>query len=162
MRKSIGFICYVLGALGGVLALQLLIRCELLSAFSSKVENQRLDFWTFVLVTDGHHLAYPNGYLVHFLRDFFVAIWAVLIIRLGREQFVYRRKTRTDKVELVNCPGCDKKTYSEAYCRFCGFNLITHKPAPDGAIDLPIWKVSVLAYSGISVLLLIINLLFSK
>jgi hypothetical protein len=96
------------------------------------------------------------------LRDLFVAIWAVLIIRLGREQFVYRRKTRTDKVELVNCPGCDKKTYSEAYCRFCGFNLITHKPAPDGAIDLPIWKVSVLAYSGISVLLLIINLLFSK
>ena len=161
MRKSIGFICYVLGGLGGVLALQLLIRCELLSAFS-KVENQRYDFWNFVLVTDGHHLAYPNGYLVHFLRDISVAIWAVLIVRLGREQFVYRRKTRTDKVELVNCPGCDKKTYSEAYCRFCGFNLITHKPALDGAIDLPIWKVSVLAYSGISVLLLIINLLFSK
>jgi hypothetical protein len=161
MRKSIGFICYVLGGLGGVLALQLLIRCELLSAFS-KVENQRYDFWNFVLVTDGHHLAYPNGYLVHFLRDLSVAVWAVLIIRLGREQFVYRRKTRTDKVELVNCPGCDRKTYSEAYCRFCGFNLITHKPAPDGAIDLPIWKVSVLAYSGISLLLLIINLLFSK
>jgi len=160
MRKSIGFVCYVLGGVGGVLALQLLIGCELLSAFS-KVENQRYDFWNFVLVTDGHHLAYPNGYLVHLLRDLFVAFWAVLIIRLGREQFVYRRKTRTDKVELVNCPGCDKKTYAEAYCRFCGFNLITHKPASDSVV-LSVWKVFVLAYSGVSVVLLIINLLFSR
>ena len=163
MRKSIGFICYAFGGLGGVLALQLLIGCELVSAFISRVEGgQRYDFWNFVLVTNGHHLAYPNGYLVHLLRDFFIAVWAVAIIWFGHEQFVYRRKTRTEKVELVNCPGCDKKTYPEAYCRFCGFNLITHKPAPDGAIGLPVWKVSVLAYSGVSVLLLIINLLFSR
>ena len=136
MRKSIGSICYVLGGAAGVLALQLLIGCELLAAFS-KFENQRYEFWNFVLVTDGHHLAYPNGYLVHFLRDLFVAVCAFLIIRLGREQFVYRKKTRTDKVELVTCPGCDKKTYADAYCRFCGFNLITHKPASDGVLQCP-------------------------
>ena len=47
MRKSIGSICYVLGGAAGVLALQLLIGCELLSAFS-KFENQRYDFWGFL------------------------------------------------------------------------------------------------------------------
>ena len=161
MRKSIGSICYVLGGIGGVVALQLLISCELLSAFS-KFENQRYDFWNFVLVTDGHHLGYPNGYLVHILRDLFVAFSAVVIIRLGREQFVYRRKTRTDKVEMVSCPGCDKKTYADAYCRFCGFNLITYKPASDGGVWLPVWKVTLLAYSGISVVLLVINLFFGR
>jgi hypothetical protein len=161
MRKSIGSICYVLGGMGSVVALQLLIGCELLSAFS-QFENQRYDFWSFVLVTDGHHLAYPNGYLVHILRDLFVAMWAVLIIRLGREQFVYRSKTRTEKVEMVSCPGCDKKTYADAYCRFCGFNLITYKPAGDSAVWMPVWKVSVLAYSGISLVLLIINLFFGR
>ena len=161
MRKSIGSICYILGGIGGVVALQLLIGCELLSAFS-KFENQRYDFWNYVLVTDGHHLAYPNGYLVHILRDLFVAFWAVVIIRLGREQFVYRRKTRTDKVEMVSCPGCDKKTYADAYCRFCGFNLITYKPASDSGVWMSVWKVSVLAYSGISAVLLIINLFFGR
>ena len=64
MRKTLGSICYLLGGAAGVLVLQLLIRCELLSAFS-KVENQRYDFWTFITVTDGHHLAYPSGYFVH-------------------------------------------------------------------------------------------------
>ena len=161
MRKTFGSICYVLGAIGVVLALQLLIGCELLSAFS-KFENQRYDFWGYVLVTDGHHLAYPNGYLVHILRDLFVAVWALLIIRLGRDQFVYRRKTRTDKVELVNCPECGKKTYADAFCRFCGFNLITHKPAADHRPWLPVWKVSILAYCGLSVVLLLINLFFSR
>ncbi len=161
MRKLIGVICYVLGGAGGVLALQLLISCELLSAFG-KVENQRYDFWDFVLVTNGRHLAYPNGYLVHVLRDLFTAIWALIIIRLGREQFVYRRKTRTDKVELVSCPECGKKTYADAFCRFCGFNLITHKPAADDRAWLPVWKVSILAYCGVSVVLLLINLFFSR
>jgi len=160
MRKSIGSICYVLGGAAGVLALQLLIGCELLAAFS-KVENERHEFWEFLLVTDGHHLAYPNGYLVHFLRDLSVAGFAFVIVRLGREQFVYRKRTRTEKVELITCPGCDKKTYADAYCRFCGFNLITHKPASEG-LALPIWKISVLAYSGVAILLLIINLLFSS
>ena len=160
MRKTIGSICYVLGGAAAVLALQLLISCELLSAFN-KVENQRYDFWSFVFATNGHHRAYPNGYLVHLLRDLFAVIWAVLIIQLGREQFVYRKKTTIDKVEMVKCPGCDKKTYAEAYCRFCGFNLVTHKPARDATLSLPIWKVSLLAYSGVSLVLLIINLLFS-
>lgn len=161
MRKLIGVICYVVGGIGAVLALQLLIGCELLSAFS-KFENQRHDFWAHVLVTDGHHLAYPNGYLVHILRDLFVATWAVVIIRLGRDQFVYRSKTRTDKVELVNCPDCGKKTYADAFCRFCGFNLITHKSAVDDRAWLPVWKVSILAYCGLSVVLLLINLFFSR
>jgi len=144
-----------------VLVLQLLIGCELLAAFS-KVENQRFEFWDFMLVTDGHHRAYPNGYMVHLVRDFFVMLFAFLIIQLGRQQFVYRRKTRTAKVEMVACPGCDKKTYADAYCRFCGFNLVTHKPSREGASSLPVWQVSVLAYSGASVVLLIINLLFSN
>ena len=128
MRKLIGVICYVLGGAAGVLALQLLISCELLSGFS-KLRISVTTFGSFVLITNGHHLAYPNGYLVHLLRDLFVVVWAVVIIRFGREQFVYRSKTRTDKVELINCPDCDKKTYADAFCRFCGFNLITHKPA---------------------------------
>jgi hypothetical protein len=160
MRKSIGSICYVVGGAAGVLALQLLISCELLSAFS-KFENQRYEFWRFLVVTDGHHLAYPNGYLVHLVRDLSVMGFALIIVGLGREQFVYRKKTRTEKVELITCPGCDKKTYADAYCRFCGFNLITHKPAGDRP-SIPIWKISVLAYSGVAVLLLIINLLFSS
>jgi len=160
MRKSLGSICYVLGGAAGVLALQLLIGCELLSAFS-KFDNQRFEFWEFLRVTNGHHHAYPKGYLVHFLRDLSVVGFAFLIIRLGRQQFVYRKKTRTDKVELITCPGCDKKTYAEAYCRFCGFNLITHIAASD-SLAVPIWKISVLAYSGVAILLLIINLLFSS
>jgi hypothetical protein len=161
MRKLIGVICYVLGGACGVLALQLLLSCEILASFS-RVENLRYDFWDFVLITNGHHLAYPNGYLVHLLRDLFVAVWAVVIIRVGREQFLYRSKTRTEKVELVNCPDCGKKTYTDAFCRFCGFNLITHRPTTDEAAWVPVWKVSLLAYCGISVVLLIINLLFSK
>jgi hypothetical protein len=159
MRRAIGFVCYLLGGASVVLAFQLLIGCELLSAFS-KVENQRYDFWDFIFVANGHHRAYPNGFLVHLARDIFVALWAAVIIRLGRQQFVYRKKTRAaDKIALVTCPGCEKKTYADAYCRFCGFNLITHKPSSDAPGTLPLWKVSVLAYSGVSVLLLIINLL---
>ena len=161
MRKTIGAICYVFGGASGVLALQLLIRCELLSAFA-KVENQQYDFWHFVFIADGHHRAYPNGYVVHLVRDLLVALWAVIIIRLGREQFVYRRKITTDKVEMVACPGCSKKTYADAYCRFCGFNLITLKPASYSYPWLSLWKVSVLAYSLVSVVLLIINLVFSN
>jgi hypothetical protein len=161
MRKLLGVICYVLGGACGVLALQLLISCEILSGFS-KVENQRYDLSDFLLITNGHHLAYPNGYLVHLLRDLFVAVCAVVIIRIGREQFLYRNKTRTDKVELVNCPACGKKTYADAFCRFCGFNLITHKPTTDEGAWLPVWKVSILAYCGISVVLLLINLLLSR
>ena len=162
MRKTIGTICYVLGGAAGVLALQLLIGCELLGAFS-RVENQYYDLWSFVFVTNGHHLAYPNGYFVHLLRDLFVMLLAVLIIGWGRKQFVYRKGYRTDKVELITCHGCNKKTYAEAYCRFCGFNLITHKPAMDGGgVWQPVWKVSLLAYFGVSVVLLIINLFFSR
>lgn len=161
MRKTIGAICYAVGGAAGVLALRLLIGCEVIEAFG-KVENQRYDLWTFVSITDGHHLGYPGGYFVHLLRDLFVALAAVVVIRLGREQFVFRQKTRTDKIEMVNCPGCDKKTYAEAYCRFCGFNLVTHKPASDGRVWPPVWKVSVLAYSGVSLVLLIINFLFSN
>ena len=161
MRKTIGSICYVVGGVAGVLAVQLLIGCELLAAFS-KYENQRYEFWSFVFIPDGHHLAYPSGYWVHLLRDFFVMLFAFVIIRVGRQQFVHQKKTRMDKVELVTCPGCDKKTYADAYCRFCGFNLITHIPARDAGLAMPIWKVSVLAYSGVSLFLIIINVLFSS
>ncbi|MCI0621074.1 MAG: hypothetical protein L0387_05280 [Acidobacteria bacterium] len=158
MRKTIGSILYVLGGAAGVLAVRLVISCELLASFS-KVENLQYDFWSFVFVTDGHHRAYPNGYIVHLLRDLFLLVWGFLIIRLGREQFTFKKKTRTEKIEMVACPGCNKKTYADAYCRFCGFNLITHKPARQERAPLPFWQLSVLAYSGVSVLLLIVNLL---
>jgi len=161
MRKLIGVICYVLGGASGVLALHILISCEILSGIR-KLETERYGFWDFVLITNGHHLGYPNGYLVHFLRDLFVATWAVIIIRVGREQFVYRSKTRTDKVQLVNCPDCGKKTYTDAFCRFCGFNLITHKPAADVRPWPSVWKVSILAYFGLAVILLLINLFFKR
>jgi len=161
MRKTIGILYYFLGGAALVLLSQLLIRCEGLGAFS-KFENQNYDFWSFVSVTDGHHLAYPNGYAIHLLRDFVVALWAVLIIQAGRKHFAYRKRARTEKIKLTTCPGCSRSTYAEAYCRYCGFNLVTNKPAIKSGFSLPLWKVSVLAYAGISVVLLIINLLLSN
>ena len=92
-----------------MLVFQLLIGCELLAALFSKAENQRYEFLDFMIVTDGHHLAYPNGYIVHLFRDFFIMLFALLIIQLGRQQFVYRRKTRTAKVEMVACPAVTKR-----------------------------------------------------
>ncbi|MBM3802426.1 MAG: hypothetical protein FJW26_08985 [Acidimicrobiia bacterium] len=160
MRRALGSICYVVGGAGIVLVLQLLIRCELMAAFS-EVENNRYDLWSFLFITDGHHLAYPNGYLVHALRDALVTVGAVVIVAFGRRQFLYRKKRQADKIELVACPGCHKKTYADAYCRFCGYNLVTHMPA-SASFGLPFWKLSLLAYGGVSVVLLIVNLLLSR
>ena len=160
MRKTIGIFYYLLGGAALVLLSQLLIRCEGMGAFS-KFENQSYDFWSFVVVTDGHHLAYPNGYAIHLLRDFVVAIWAVLVIQAGRKHFASRKRARTEKIKLITCPGCRRSTYAEAFCRYCGFNLVTNNPVERG-FSLALWKVSVLAYAGISVVLLIINLLLSN
>jgi hypothetical protein len=161
MRKVFGWICYILGSAAAVWALQLIISCEVLSAISA-TENQRLGFWDFVLVSSGHHKAYPNGYFIHSLRDLLMLGWGALIIGLGREQFTFKPKTRTDKVIMVKCPECQKKTYADAYCRFCGFNLVTQQPSREAYETMPVWKVSLLAYSGVSAVLLLLNLLLVK
>lgn len=163
MRKAFGWICYAVGGAAAVCALQLIISCELLSVVNSG-ENLRYEFWDFIFVSSGQHKAYPNGYMIHALRDLFILGWAVLIIGFGREQFTLKEKTRTDTVTLVTCPECEKKTYADAYCRFCGFNLVTHthQPSFEEPAALSIWKLSLLAYSSVSVLLLILNLLILR
>jgi len=157
MRKVIGWICYIFGAVGAVLALQLFIRCELLSAFD-KIENLRLDLQEFLYVSSGHHRAYPNGYWVHMMRDTFILGWSLLVIRIGRQQFEYKEETRAKKSSMITCPDCGKKTYPDAYCRFCGFNLVTQQASPERPLAWPVWKVSLIAYSGISLFLLFCNI----
>ncbi len=157
MRKILGWSCYLVGAICGVWALQMLISCELLAAFS-RVENHRYDLWHFLFVS-GHHRAYPNGYLVHVLRDLFLFGCSALIIKLGREQFSIKEKTRAEKTDMVSCPGCHRATYPDAYCRFCGYNLITNQPTKEASIPVPFWKISLLAYGSVSVILVLINLL---
>jgi hypothetical protein len=163
MRKIAGWICYLVGAGGGVVALQLIIQCELISVFNfSKVENRRFDFWEFILLTSGHHTAYPNGYLVHLMRDLFLLCCAVLVIKIGRDQFAFKESTRTEKIEMVTCPECHKQTYPDAYCRFCGFNLITHQPSRQSPASWPMWKVTLLAYGALSLFLLSLNLMMLR
>jgi hypothetical protein len=157
MRKVIGWICYALGAFLGVVGLQLLIQCELLSAFN-QVENFRFDFGEFLLVTSGHHRAYNNGLWVHLARDLFLLGWALVIIRAGRQQFAFRARTRARKGEMVACPQCQKITYRDAYCRFCGCNLVTYRPSRQALRRWPVWQLTLLAYSGVSLFLLILNL----
>lgn len=160
MRKTFGCICYVVGALAAVLALQLIITCEIVSAFR-RDEYLQFEFWDFLLVTSGHHKAYPNGFWVHLGRDLFILGWALFLIRLGHQQFIFKPRVRKPKAEMVTCPECHKKTYAEAYCRFCGFNLVTCQPSAQAARWWPVWKVSLLAYSALSVLLLIMNLVLA-
>jgi hypothetical protein len=157
MRKLAGGICYAVGGAAAVLGVQLIIGCDLLGMLN-EADDRRLGFWDFLFVTSGHHRAHPNGYLLHLMRDLFVLGWAFLVIRVGREQFTFKEKTRKDGVEMVTCPACHKKTYPDAYCRFCGFNLVTHQSYRQNLGLWPVWKVSLIAYSGISLFLLILNL----
>ena len=162
MRKITGWICYFVGGLTVIGGLQIVIACELLAAFKN-VPKLQLGFWDFLFVSSGLHHAFPNGYVIHLMRDLFVLGWALLIIGVGREQFNVKPKTRADKTELVTCPECKKKTYSNAYCRFCGFNLVTHESlGGEDSHPWPIWQVSLLAYCGVSILLLILNLIMIK
>ncbi len=144
-----------------IYSLQLVINCELLSAFN-RAQDYRFDFWQFIYHTSGHHDAYPRGYIIHWIRDVSVCVWGVVVIRLGREQFVLKRERPAAKAETMTCPGCKRKTFADAYCRFCGFNLVTYEPSREGPVFLPIWKVTLLAYAGLSIVLLILNLVLIK
>jgi hypothetical protein len=161
MRKLAGWICYAVGGAAALLGVQLVVGCELLGMLN-EADDRRLGFWDFLFVTSGHHRAYPNGYLVHLMRDLFVLAWAFLVIRVGREQFTFRESTRRERPEMVTCPECHKKTYPDAYCRFCGFNLVTHQPSLEDIRLWPVWKLSLIAYSGISLFLLVLNLMLVK
>ncbi len=158
IRKALGWICYAAGGAAAVWVLQLIISCEILSIIND-VENVRYQFWDFIFVSSGHHNAYPSGYLIHVMRDLLVLGWAALIITLGHDQFTAKESTRTERVVMLTCPRCRKKTYADAYCRFCGFNLITHQPSPVEPPALSVAKLSVLVYSGVSAVLLLLNLL---
>ena len=161
MRKFLGSLCYLIGGVGIIWALQLVISCEIISAISRE-ENLRFDFWDFILIANGHHNAYSSGYIVHVMRDLFILGSSIIVIGLGREQFVFKKSLHKETLHLVICPHCRKKTFSDAYCRFCGFNLITLEPSAEVKPMLPVWQMALFAYSGVSLLLVIINLLMIK
>jgi hypothetical protein len=161
MRTLVGWICYASGAVAAVLAIQLFLSCELIAAFN-RVENLRFDFWDYLFFASGHHGAYPNGYLIHVMRDLAMLVSALALFRIGKEQFESKKRNESPKLEMISCPGCRKKTYADAYCRFCGFNLITNQPTLERRELWPVWKVSLLAYACISFFLLILNFILIK
>lgn len=161
MRKAIGWICYVIGGGIVIFSLQLAINCEIIGAFG-KEENYSFDFWQFLYHVSGHHRAYPYGYSVHWMRDILLFLMGVFIIRLGREQFVYKRGLPADKDHSVQCPGCNRQTAPEAYCRYCGYNLVTSQPSFHIPPSYPFWKMALIAYAGLSLFLLVLNLLLVK
>lgn len=145
-----------------IFALQLAINCEIIAVLNATPVYYKLDFWDFLYIRSGHHSCYPNGYLVHWGRDLVMLLWGILVIRLGREQFMIKPEKPVEKAEVVVCPGCQRKTFDDAYCRFCGFNLVTYQPSLEGRLAIPPWKMSVLAYSGLSLALLLLNLVLIK
>lgn len=161
MRKIIGWILYVVGGGLTILSLQLAINCELIGSYRPE-KYLALDFWQFVYQTSGNHQSYPNGLALHCARDILLFLIGSLIIRLGRELFVEKRRIQSEKQEWVLCPACGRKTFAGAYCRFCGLNLITMQPSEDYFVSTPLWKISLVAYTGLSLLLLFLNLLLIK
>jgi hypothetical protein len=161
MRKVVGWIFYLVGGGMTILSLQLAINCEFIGSYRSE-KYLALDFWEYVYQTSGNHQSYPNGLAIHCARDIVLFLFGSLIIRLGREFFVEKRRIQTETQELVLCPACGRKTFAGAYCRFCGLNLITLQPSEDYFVSTPLWKISLLAYTGLSLLLLILNLLLIK
>lgn len=161
MRKIVGWVCYVTGACITVLSLQILINCELLGVFKQSI-NLNMTFWQYVLQSSGQHLSYPNGYFVHLVRDLTLLGIGILVIIVGRENFVFKEFSIPKNVTMVSCPECHRKTYADAYCRFCGFNLVTLQPSRENAVPMPFWKVSLYSYVVISALLVVMNLLLIK
>jgi len=161
MRKIIGWGCYLVGAALVVWSLQMLINCELIGIFSRSV-NLDMTFLQFVLQSSGHHLSYPNGYLIHLVRDLVVFGFGALIIVMGRENFVFKEISVAKNVAMIACPECHRKTYEDAYCRFCGFNLVTLQPSMEDRPPIPFWKVSLYSYIAVSVFLVVMNLLMIK
>jgi hypothetical protein len=161
MRKAIGWICYIVGGAMTILSLQLMINCEFIGAYRRE-KDITMDVWQYLYETSGNHHAHPNGVVLHWTRDIFLFLLGSFIIRLGREFFVQRRKAQAEKTEMVVCPACGGKTFADAYCRFCGFNLVTLQASEDYFTSTPAWKLSLLAYTGLSLLLLILNLIMIK
>jgi hypothetical protein len=161
MRKAIGWVCYVIGGGIVIFSLQLAINCEIIGTFG-KEENYSFDFWKFLYHVSGHHRAYQHGYLVHWLRDALLFLIGAFVISLGREQFVYKRGLPVEKDRSVQCPGCNRQTPPEAYCRYCGFNLVTSQPSFQVPASFPFWKMALIAYAGLSLFLLVLNLLLIK
>jgi hypothetical protein len=157
----IGWGCYLAGAALTIWSLQMLINCELIGIFSSSL-NKDMTFWQYVLQSSGQHLSYPNGYIIHLVRDLVVFGFGVLIIIIGRENFVFKESSVAENMAMINCPECNRKTYADAYCRFCGFNLVTHQPSLEDSLPMPFWKVSLYCYIAVSVFLVVMNLLMIK
>jgi hypothetical protein len=141
-----------------IYSLQLAIECELISHVVSQANNYRSDFWGFLFQTKGQHSVIPSGYVIHWIRDISIFLLGALIIRMGREQFIRREEILSEKTQMVACPGCRRKTYPNAYCRFCGFNLITSEPSQEPPVFMPVWKVTLLAYAVLSLVLIVLNI----
>jgi hypothetical protein len=161
MRKLIGWGCYAVGACAIILSFQLLITCEVIGMLNH-IDNVRFTFWQFMFQDSGLHGAYPNGFLLHLLRDLIIFGWGVMVIFLGRENFQFKELAFSKKVEMITCPQCRRKTYADAYCRFCGFNLVTMQPSREAKPPIPFWKVSLLSYITVSIFLVVLNLLMIK
>jgi hypothetical protein len=161
MRKAVGWVCYIVGGGMSILSLQLIINCEFIGAYRRE-KDITMDLWQYLYQTSGNHHTYRNGAFLHWTRDIFMILLGSLIIRLGRELFVERRKAQADKTEMIVCPACGGKTFADAYCRLCGFNLVTLQSPDDYFTSTPAWKLSLLVYTVLSLFLLIVNLVLIK
>jgi hypothetical protein len=162
VRRLLGWICYLLGGGLAIYSLQLAIECEIISHVVGQANNYRSDFWGFLFQTKGQHRAIASGYVIHWIRDISIFLLGALIIRTGREQFIQRGEILSEKSQMVACPGCRRKTFPNAYCRFCGFNLITSEPSQEPPVFTPVWKVTLLAYAVLSLVLIVLNILLIK
>jgi len=158
VRRVLGWFSYFVGGALAILALQLAIECEIIANVVGQPDNYVYDFWGFLNQTNGHHRAFPYGYLVHWIRDAFIFLVGALIIRMGREQFIRRREILLQKTQMVTCHGCRRETFADAYCRFCGFNLIDLEPSREMPVFMPVWKVALLSYSVLSLVLTVLNI----
>jgi len=158
VRRVLGWFCYFVGGALAILSLQLAIECEIIANVVGQPDNYTYDFWGFLNQTSGHHRTFPYGYLIHWSRDVFIFLVGVLIIRMGREQFMRRREILSQKTQMVTCPDCRRKTFADAYCRFCGFNLIDLEPSREMPAFMPVWKVALLSYSVLSLVLTVLNI----
>ena len=161
MRKIFGWICYLVGACIIVLSLQIFINCELIGVFS-RSDSLNMMFWQYIFQSSGQHSAYPSGYFVHLVRDLMLLGVGALIIIVGHENFIFKEISVAKNVAMVDCPACRRKTYADAYCRFCGFNLVTLEPSREGTLPMPFWKVSLYSYVTVSIFLVVMNWLMIK
>ncbi len=161
MRKIVGWFCYLVGAGIIVLTLQIFINCDLIGVFN-RSDNLSMVFWPYIFQSSGHHSAYPNGYFIHLVRDLMLLGMGTMFIIVGHENFVFKEISVAKNVAMVDCPECRRKTYADAYCRFCGFNLVTLEPSREGALPMPFWKVSLYSYVTVSIFLVVMNWLMIK